>query len=1010
MTRRSASLALWAAGTVVLGCTEKPPNQTLPSLERSSAASYVCLAPGGAGRDIDSCPDYDANDNEQRYIYALVTQTGRGEVAAINLNLALPVDENPSVPGYEFLPVAAFPVDIVSTPGGVASFVTVREDPNKNGIFALPSTCISPPSASELPRDLTSYPACALQAAPGRMMLLIDPPDSAGRLRPACSAPYDDVTGIPGLEPEVNRATICPGADLGQEKVAHGRRKLLVSIPDLGGLALIDAQWLLNQPPGSFDPCQVEEWIPLQVEVDESVSQPVPPDLQPPAGSGPECGPATLNYGPIPGTFRPQPNQMARADDLVLVTDLGAPVVHRLRVGDPCTITEDPPLLPKSFEQPGRTDFETDAIAVGPATTTGQRFAYVVDGGKFGSGALMVFDLSSSDRTPLIRPDSARSPFEPADRIAFSSPVRAVEMVLHDVPNIDPTTGLAPIGQHCDPNPDVDPSSLGASYRQSADRKTGANPSKLRGVFGLAALASGQIAVIDVEDFDAPCRRPIRANPNGVPNFQGCADDPVSGFYTAGGTATGQRTVTDEASCQMVEPHRPRAGFAMLSSAQTGVHAPSLRTFPRLRSSTAATLPTDQSTQGVKNPKVLAVNYDPATPAQVYVGTNLYQAELPGGPAVTPSSLLPTDPTTASNNSLSFWLQEPRAFPSGEDVSLTYEGPVTPERPAGFLRVSGTGSNNQLADDSGGFCSRGVEDFALARQRGSDLGVPGDALDAFARLHADYLQITADLPAEDDTYWSNPQSVGYTCGSLGNGNGYAACLQVFGNRTTPSDTRDFVILEAYENHVVVEPRAGSDIVGALALAYCCFGAGQATSYRVRAGDQWVLTGSVTGFLHDVVAGSGPDFRCRRGCNPRRARFKSRALEVVTVANGHVPTTCTGDDSDAPDCCLPGQCLIDCRQEDGRGVVTDSPCVLNNLTTRLAVYRGQARSQRDMAFGWQYSGGFTPLNINLLTETSAVLPEWMRYVPQIGQLSVADGSSEGLAVVSLEALTVSHFFR
>jgi hypothetical protein len=403
---------------------------------------------------------------------------------------------------------------------------------------------------------------------------------------------------------------------------------------------------------------------------------------------------------------------------------------------------------------------------------------------------------------------------------------------------------------------------------------------------------------------------------------------------------------------------------------------------------------------------VLAVNYDSVTPAQVYVGTSLYQAELSGGPAVPPSTLLPTNPDTAPNSSLSFWLQEPRAFPPGEDVNLTYEGAVTPERPAGFLRVSGAGSNNQLQDDSGGFCSRGVEDLALARQRGSDLGVDAE-LDAFARLHADYLQITADLPAEDDTYWSNPQSVGYGCGGLGNGNGYSACLQVFGNRTTPEPTRDFVILEAYENRLVVEPRTSSDIVGTLALAYCCFGAGQATSYRVRAGDQWVLTGSVTGFLHEVVAGPGPDFRCRRGCNPRRAKFKSRVIEVVNnppVWCGVVPPKTPENAS----CCLPGQCLA-CRNGGG-AVRVDSPCVLNNLTTRLAVYRGQARSQRDMAFGWHYSGGFTPLNINLLTETSAVLPEWMRYVPQIGQLSVADGSSEGLALVSLEALTVSHFFR
>jgi hypothetical protein len=1002
MKNRSGSSAVWLVAAALLGCTQKPPNQTLPSLERSSAASFLCLAPGGAGRDIDSCPDWDPNDNETRYIYAMVMQTGRGEVAAVNLSLAVAVDENPIVPGYQFLPVGANPKDIVSTPGGVATFVSAEEGPSKSGIYALPSTCIPPPSSSELPRDLTSYPACALQSAPEHMVLLVDPPDASGQLRPACSAPYDTVTGK-GIEPDVNRGTLCPAADLGQEKNHRGRRKLLVSMPALGGLALIDAQWLLNQPPGSFEPCQIEAWIPLKVEVNQGVSQVVPPDLQPPPGSPPDCGSTVLNYGPITGTHRAMPNQMALADHLLLVTESSktAPVVHRLDVSDPCAIRELDPLLPKSFEQPGRTEFPTGAVAVGPTTTTGQRFAYVVDEGENASGTLMVFDLTASDRTPLVRPNSGLSPFEAVDRITFASPVVSVEMVLHDMPNTDPTTGLVPIGQFCDPNPSTPAAALGASYRQSADRKTGANPGRLRGVFGLAALRSGQIAVIDVEDFDAPCRRPMLANQGPTPNFQGCAGDPVAGFFTSDQTAAGPRTVTDEVSCNMVEPHRVRSGFNMVSGTQTGVHAPSLRSLPRLRSSAAATLPTDQSPQGVKNPKVLAVNYDSTTAAQVYVGTNLYLAQLPGGPTVPPNNLLPTDPNTATNSSVSFWLQEPRAFPPGEDVNLTYEGAVTGERTAGFLRLSGTDSNNLLTDDAGGFCSRGVEDQDLARQRGTALGVQGSDLEAFTSLHADYLQITADLPAEDDTYWSNPQSVGYTCGNQGSGNGYSACLETFGSRTTPEVTRDFLIEEAYENRLVITPRAGGDVAATFQSVYCCFGAGQAVAYRVRAGDQWIYAGSVSGFLHDVMAGPGPDYRCRRSCSPRRAKFKSRVLEVVRLVDDKTPADC-----------LPGQCVVPaCQLKPEPGPIpSDSACVFQNLTTRLAVYRGQARSQRDMAFGWQYSGGFTPLNINLLTETGNVIPEWMRYVPQIGQIALADGSSEGLALISLEALGVSHFFR
>src|SRR5258707_1308052 len=85
---------------------------------------------------------------------ALVTQSIAGEVALIQLTggPAGVVDVDKSTPGYNFLRIGANPVDIVSTPDGVATFVGVAEL-NKPGIYALPTTCLGPPQEVDAGAD-----------------------------------------------------------------------------------------------------------------------------------------------------------------------------------------------------------------------------------------------------------------------------------------------------------------------------------------------------------------------------------------------------------------------------------------------------------------------------------------------------------------------------------------------------------------------------------------------------------------------------------------------------------------------------------------------------------------------------------------------------------------------------------------------------------------------------------------------------------------------------------------
>jgi hypothetical protein len=84
-------------------------------------------------------------------------------------------------------------------------------------------------------------------------------------------------------------------------------------------------------------------------------------------------------------------------------------------------------------------------------------------------------------------------------------------------------------------------------------------------------------------------------------------------------------------------------------------------------------------------------------------------------------------------------------------------------------------------------------------------------------------------------------------------------------------------------------------------------------------------------------------------------------------------------------------------------------VLETLTARFAVYRGLEPSKRGMTFSWVVAGGFAPLVGSITTQTLSTLPQSMVFVPQLGQLAIADSESAGLVLMSVESMTVSRLF-
>jgi hypothetical protein len=1009
-----------AAWSVLLGsCSQTPVTVNLHALQASGQATFLCRGDDNplTGHKLDECPD--RNDVKTRRLYALVTQTATNEVAVIDLAAQAIVDIDPSTPGYSFLRVGARPGAIVTTPGGAASFVGVT-GLGKDGIFALPSTCLTAPQDPAAPAlDLTSWSACHLSSAPGDITVVLDATEVGGAQRVAC-----DSTGEEEQEsnatPRAQFDRACP-ADVTHEKGPRGRRKLLVALPDEHKLVLLDAQRLLDRAPGQFTECAVERDYPLAATQPATPPAPfLPDDLQLAPGTPTDACVATAY--PHQDSPEQTPGGMANAGDTVYVADRTAPVVHRIDVSDPCSPKEQAPLLPYSYLTPLRA-VTTSRVAVSPLTPTGKQYVYAIDDTDLPS-SVMAFDVSPDSKqvTPLVLEGAARQPYLPPDRLRFSAAVRDISFVMRDFPVPD-ASGAGQFGLQCSPfAKDTDTPS--ASYRPNPDFTDGARPINLRGLFGFAMLTNGQIAVIDVEDFDAPCRRPKSANLSSVENFRGCKND-VPGVsvtapnYTDTGTIDGISLVSDESSCRVIEAHRPRAASLSRSDTLVGLRAPSLRAFPQFANPDPSSVITfDQQ------PHLVAANYPSSDPenseAQVNVSSTQYQAcDLLSDDQIQERDLncLAINPATPSLlNSLTLPLKEPRSYAQAdENLALVFEGSVLQgQRTSGFLSVAADGPAT-INDPDAGFCNSGVQDSDAIGVEADSLGIPGTT-DKWRQMHADYVQLTGDFPAIEDSYWS--AGAGQSCQALLNDSvspgSHDACEAMFGNIDNPAvlnPNRDLSINAAYNDRLEVKPRGctGNDCALKLDQLRCCFPSG--TAYTVRASRQWLLSG--TAGLNDIAADSKRRCVHTASCDRRKQYWHSRAFEVCTNGKSDADGVCqTGNPNvgcaiDAPTNAfdVPAGTLIDALAPAVDPGKPGSACIFENLTSRFVVYRGAQPSVRGMAFTWQTTGGFAPLTMTLTTQTSAVNPQSLGYIADPGFLTVIDSSTLGLTLFDLNSLGI-----
>ena len=443
------------------------------------------------------------------HLFALVTQTLRGEVAVVDLTAGVIIDEDLGSPGVNFLPVGQQPSGIASAPDGKMTYVA-SADINMPAIYALPSTMILGDSQqleggvgrTATPATLTSWPVCALPQTPATITIIPRAPlvpilDADGRRRArTLAAPTLAATAGLGRwrrrRRRPRRGTCSPSARPERElaglaarhrrpRAAPARRRRAADPPPVTLRWFCRARSYRATSSARFlsrGRCAMRARArPGRMGSRTSLRRRTPLCRPPPPVQGIVDAGVDATATPVPPLPNPAPiaASAARAGQFLYVTDAALPIIHVFDLFAPKAPRELAPLRATSLAQPRR-QVVLGALAVSPPTRNYQRFLYAVDMSDNPS-SIIVYDVTDpllSPHVPLRRPHSALNPLEPEDRINFNGPVVAVAFVQHDWPlALTPTgantSGAAGTGLLCNPNPNVDgDAAADASARRAA--------------------------------------------------------------------------------------------------------------------------------------------------------------------------------------------------------------------------------------------------------------------------------------------------------------------------------------------------------------------------------------------------------------------------------------------------------------------------------------------------------------------------------------------------------------
>ncbi|MEO8874780.1 MAG: hypothetical protein ABI461_04260 [Polyangiaceae bacterium] len=1131
-TEHSTAIGAFIATAFIAGasfsnasCAQTPPNAPVRSFDRAQKVDVVCLhvenynAATGLLSEVyptplpqSQCTPAPINVDGTtlaNHLFALVTQTTRGEVAVVDLTAGNVVDIDNATPGVNFLPVGKNPTDIAAAPDGALTFVASAE-PGKPSLYAMDSRVIlgdsrafdfdqstvpaGAPAPFTIPK-LTSWPVCSLPQAPGSIAII--PKAADANAADAGAAPTADGgtdSGTPATAAnDYTIAVVLPGDEVNSAKLLTLDPKQFtdgtIAPGSLTGCKILSAIDLSSASPstwtpgpqwddgiradGGFNEQQSSHQVPIDggPGVDAGTTTVIdPPSFPAGVGTPPfatscagivEAGAADAGQNAVPTIppASPRAGFVTRDATTLYIADVALPLIHVVDISDPLHPHENPPLLATSQLEPLRR-VAIGQIAVSPPTRDYKRYLYAIDQKE---GDIMVFDVSdpTSARVPLTRPHPEINPFLPPDRISFSVPVASLAFANHDFSPL-PVGHAVPRGLLCNPNKAaglaLPPGDPGVYYRGNVDPvnlegDVGLGPARLRGVFGFATLTNGSVVIIDVDDWDAPCRRPDPMGTDLLDDEYGSKSGDVSplvsgitpnlpGHLTASdidpyhspiaygdrfsyvngiGITTG---TSAEAFFPVSAPNRLRSVNLLRNDPTTGKHVPNVTTTPGLYSvlaNNATPLPI-AGLPGLANPMMAPTFSQLADTSYLTTPTNPDPTQR--GPA------LPNNATSSADPNLSRPIQDvapgvriawedPTAH-YDQDWHVTFEGVLpafagTPSQNGLSAVVATTDNYNSLvmALPNGLLCRQGVEDAQVGAERANEvlaeLGKYG--ISAPPRLDhrlGDYVQLSEDLLYPSDAYWSEDDSSdpNGTCWDWDNPghphtdptDRYNSCQAIYGYAGDQSPQRDFPIWQAFDDHFVLGRYGYTD-------------ASQNPTTREVVGPD---------------ASSVAEMKAMRCCFHRQVQFHVRT-GGEWVATGSVSGLLHHMTKDTN-----GACVQSCQSREAllnsrsvglprAGLNTginppdrNSILAMRNPMFAYLTWNGQDPNTgldsppgRDLQWQFTMRGQFVPQVINYAgSTTAAVSPQSMLFLPSFGRIAVIDGSAAGLILLDLNNVTVN----
>lgn len=122
MRRLGGLLVVWSCCVAAAGCEDAAEPFVPPSFDRADQVTLACVdVLRSEGVPVAECEVEEPAPD--LHLYALVTQSQRGELAVVDLTADTLLDVNPQVPGYTFHPVGELPTGVAVSPDGTRAYV-----------------------------------------------------------------------------------------------------------------------------------------------------------------------------------------------------------------------------------------------------------------------------------------------------------------------------------------------------------------------------------------------------------------------------------------------------------------------------------------------------------------------------------------------------------------------------------------------------------------------------------------------------------------------------------------------------------------------------------------------------------------------------------------------------------------------------------------------------------------------------------------------------------------------